>query len=92
VSFLLAKMAALMLVAMASGGLVTRWWIFRRYEDVTADYGRLDRAWRGWRLALQDDATRRAAARRASALPRRSGAPPVPRAHVARRPQRNGAD
>ena len=52
-SFLLAKMLFLLVLAAACGALFTYWWFRRHYEDVTLEYGRSRDEWASWRRGFE---------------------------------------
>lgn len=53
-SFLLAKIFILLLLAATLGALLARWWLLRQYEDVTTEYTRLSDETQRWRDGLED--------------------------------------
>jgi predicted flap endonuclease-1-like 5' DNA nuclease len=53
-SFLLAKISILLLLAAGLGALLAHWWLRRHYEDVTTDYTRLSDETKRWRDGLED--------------------------------------
>jgi predicted flap endonuclease-1-like 5' DNA nuclease len=53
-SFLLAKILFLLLLAALLGALLTRWWLRRHYEDVSVEYIGLREDWARWRKGLDE--------------------------------------
>jgi predicted flap endonuclease-1-like 5' DNA nuclease len=53
-SFLLAKIIILLLLALLLGVWLGRWSVRRHYEDVTVEYSRLQNDWSGWRKAFDE--------------------------------------
>jgi len=57
-SFLLAKILFLLLLAALLGALLMRWWLRRHYEDVTVEYIGLREDWARWRKGLDEKLAR----------------------------------
>jgi hypothetical protein len=53
-SFLLAKILFLLVLAALLGAILASWWIRRQYRDVTDEYQRTNDEWRAWRLAIEN--------------------------------------
>jgi hypothetical protein len=49
---LLTKIAGLLVLAAVFGAWLARWWMLRRYEDVTTQYTAWQRDWLNWRNSL----------------------------------------
>jgi hypothetical protein len=49
---LLTKIAGLLVLAAVFGAWLARWWMLRRYEDVTTQYTAWQRDWVNWRNGL----------------------------------------
>jgi hypothetical protein len=52
-SMLLAKIIGLLILAAVFGAWLARWWLLRRYEDVTLPYTAWQRDWASWRNGLE---------------------------------------
>jgi predicted flap endonuclease-1-like 5' DNA nuclease len=53
-TFLLAKIVVLLLMALLLGLWLGRWSVRRHYDDVTTEYTRLQTDWQGWRQSFED--------------------------------------
>src|SRR5690348_7375599 len=53
-SFLLAKILFLLVLAAACGAGFAYWWFRRHYEDVTLEYSRSREEWAAWRLGFEE--------------------------------------
>ena len=58
-SFLLAKILFLLIVAALLGAWFARWWLRRHYVDVTAEYARLEGEWHSWRRTFEEKLAQR---------------------------------
>jgi predicted flap endonuclease-1-like 5' DNA nuclease len=53
-SFLLAKILFLLLLAALLGAWFGYWWVRRQYDDVTGEYSRLKSDWQAWRKGFEE--------------------------------------
>ena len=58
-TYLLAKILFLLVIAALLGAWFARWWLRRHYEDVTSDYLRLTTEGLSWRKAFEDKLAQR---------------------------------
>lgn len=52
-TLLLAKIIGLLVLAALFGAWLARWWLLRRYEDVTLQYTSWQNDWASWRKGLE---------------------------------------
>ena len=53
-SFLLAKILFLLVLAALLGAWFGYWWVRRQYDDVTSEYSRLKSDWQSWRKGFEE--------------------------------------
>ena len=60
-TYLLSKIAFLLLAAAILGALLAWWWFRRNYEEVTVEYGRWAEQWDQWRQRFEEQLAARPA-------------------------------